>query len=264
MEKQPVLEHSFGIGIADDFDFELNIAIRLLLKLYCQNSQFLKEARGIQSQIRNQIRKESNEGQHLIDKRGAFQILTTDFKSDWQKIEAILSVNQKLNVRVLVERWGLRCDWGCGFLLNANEMLASTFNLVMALSRTPTKEIKYTITPFTTVKEIREFDNHLFEYRTQFKKNLKQSDFRMGKTNQKPVGRSVIWLFSHITPPYLSPVEISDQDENGRDQFYIQTCYQDMAKLLHIELKRGWQKGKRRSKLNDSRLPIRNELKVKI
>jgi len=121
----------------------------------------------------------------------------------------------------------------------------------MALSRTPSTEIKHTVTPFTPANEVREWSGRQIP---QFKKTLKQSGFRMGKTNKKPIGRSVVWLFLHITPPYLSPQEIS-KHECTRDEFYISRCYQDLARLLHIKMKRGWQRGKKRDKLNDNRLP---------
>jgi hypothetical protein len=70
------------IGIADDFDFEPNIAIRLLLKMYCQNNQFLKEALEVQLRVKHSFTAEANQGQHLTDPRRAFQILTSCFKLD--------------------------------------------------------------------------------------------------------------------------------------------------------------------------------------
>jgi len=78
---QDIGNHNIGIRIAEDFDFELNIVIRLLLRLYCKNGQFLKEAHQIQLQLRNQIPKEANLGQYFTDNRGAFQILTSGFKT---------------------------------------------------------------------------------------------------------------------------------------------------------------------------------------
>ena len=84
------------------------------------------------------------------------------------------------------------------------------------------------------------------------KKKASEVDYRgLEKHTKKDIATQIQWLFRHITPPYLNAAEISIYFEKNNneivDQFYIQRCYQKMAKLLGIKLNKGWQKGRKRA-----------------
>ena len=94
-------------------------------------------------------------------------------------------------------------------------------------------------------------------------------DYRgFGKHAKKDIATQVRWLFWHVTPPYLSAAEIATRLQNTKgdsvDQFYIQKCYQNMAKLLGIKLIKGWPKGRKRASQETRASLRRSEIEANI
>ena len=53
----------------------------------------------------------------LIEDRNNYSRLTKEWRHDWQLLLKVIPSDVRVKAEEIAERWGLRCDWGCGFIL---------------------------------------------------------------------------------------------------------------------------------------------------
>ena len=182
----------------------------------------------------------------------------------------------------------MRCDWGCGFITSDIHALYQMKATLTVKSSEGTFAGEMNLSPFmlspgppnsegrlTTTISVYDTDNSIKQklvdlktrakrFREITKKNLDALDYRgFEKHVKKDIATQVQWLFWHITPPYLNATEIATRLQNTGgdvDPFYIQRCYQNIAKLLGIKLIKGWPKGRKRDFSQDTRAEILEKL----
>jgi hypothetical protein len=198
--------------------------------------------------------------------RDNYSRFTNEWRDDWEAALKIIPDDLRLEDAKIAEKWGLRCDCGCGFIISFSPDFRG-----FILSPGPpdrTVELKTKVDIYDDKKSIKQNIENLETEASKFientRNNLGALDYRgFEKQKKKDISTQVQWLFWHITPPYLSSAEI-ETILGTSDRFYIQRCYQKMAKLLGIKLTRGWTKGRRRA-TQDTRAVMRiNEIEAKI
>ncbi len=191
-----------------------------------------------------------------FDNKDNFTRLTDEWRHDWGDLVKAITDDARLDIERIAEKWGLRCDWGCGFIM-FSPLLGYSWEFIM--SPGPPNSM----TNLSAEIDIYDTADSIKDKIADFKKKAKKSlDVRRENANavnyrgferhtKKDISTQVQWLFWHITPPYLNAAEIAARLQNTEgdsvDQFYIQRRYQNMARLLGINLIKGWTKGRRRA-----------------
>ena len=280
-----------------EIGYSCDIALEQLLELYASSSEFKGDLHCMNTRLeliqyrRQQLlkgrRKEPLIPQ-LIKNGDNYSRLTKEWRHDWKVLLKNITDDVRLEVEKIAEKWGLRCDWGCGFIISDIHFLkdikatltfgppGSTLTGELNLSEfmlspgPPNSEgrLTTTISVYDTDDSIKQ---KLADLKTRAKRlreikrrNLGALDYRgFEKHAKKDIATQVQWLFWHITPPYLNAAEIAIRLQNTGgdvDPFYIQRCYQNMAKLLGIKLIKGWPKGRKRDFSQDTRAEILEKL----
>lgn len=243
----------------NEVGYSHDIALQQLLELYASDRQFVRDCYtfNTQPELAEVWQKWLNLGRKeglipsLMKYRDNYTRITREWRHNWQTIAATIPNNSKLEAEKLAEKWGLRCDWGCGFLLDSNAIVPFMFMLSPGPPnsyRRLTMEISVYDTADSIKQKLVGLKHRAKEFQQVVTQDLTDSDYRgFEKQPKKDISTQIKWLFWHITPPYLNAEEIVGRLENDVDQFYVQRCYQNMAKLLGIKLVKGWQKGRKRA-----------------
>ncbi|MFC1910776.1 hypothetical protein ACFLXC_05805 [Chloroflexota bacterium] len=197
-----------------------------------------------------------------------FSRYTKELRNDWEVAANIIPDDLRLEVEKIAGKWGLRCDWGCGFIIN----FSLDFDRGFILSSGPpdsTIEVTFKIDIYddndTIKQQFKDQYNRVITFLENTRDNLSDMDYRgFERQAKKEIAAQIQWLFWHITPPYLNADQIANELENTVDQYYIKRYYQNMAKLLGINLKGGWPKGRRRAKQHTRAGYFENEMEAKI
>ena len=277
--------------------YSCDIALEQLFGLYDSNSEFKRDLHdiNIQPDLVQYRRKQLIKGRRkeplipqLIKNGNNYSRLTKEWRHNWKALLKIIPDDMRLEVEKMAEKWGLRCDWGCGFIISDIHILkgikatltygppGSTLTGELNLSEfmfspgPPNSEGRLTtkISVYDTDNSIKQkladLKTRAKRFREITRRNLGALDYRgFEKHVKKDIATQVQWLFWHITPPYLNATEIATRLQNTGgdvDPFYIQRCYQNIAKLLGIKLIKGWPKGRKRDFSQDTRAEILEKL----
>jgi len=286
-----------------ELGYSCDIALEQLSELYASSSDFKRDCRNFNTQpeliqYRQKQLKKGRRGEPLvlglIKNRDNYSRLTKEWRHDWKALLKAIPDDVKLEAEKVAEKWGFKCDWGCGFIVNSSIFLyplkgVLTFgtpgtertvemNLSdpFVLSPGPpnstahlTTEISIYDNDDSIKQKLADLKKRAKTFREITQKNLGILDYRgFEKQSKKDIATQVQWLFWHITPPYLNATDIATRLQNTDgdfvDPFYIQRCYQNMAKLLGIKLIKGWPKGRRRAS-QQTRAELReSEIEAKI
>lgn len=286
--------------------YSCDIALQELLGFYTSCDQFLADCQDLNSlpelvEYRLSKMKRLSRGEglviSLVNYRDNYTRLSKEWQHDWEALCRPTMNNLISEVEKLADKWGLKCDWGRGFILDTAQVLyplksvlhppqldrALTAKMRLSnrfmVSPAPpsssghlTTEITIYDTEDSLKRKIAEFKKRAKKLRANWQKHLDALDFRgFEKQPKKDIATQVLWLFWHVTPPYLNAAEIAIniQISQGQDvdQFYIQRCYQKVAGILNIKLMKGWTKGRKRasqqtrSKLQEAELKAKKGLK---
>lgn len=284
-----------------EIGYSCDIALKQVVELYASSSEFKRDLHDINTQPelilyrQKQLRK-GRRGEplvvQLIKNRDNYTWLTKEWRHDWKALHKNISDDIIQEFKKIAEKWGLRCNWGCGFIISNIHYLKDiratltiessdgTFTGEMNLSPfmlTPgppnstthlTTEISVSDTDDSIKQKLADMKERAKIFRETTQKNLGALDYRgFEKHAKKDIATQVHWLFWHITPPYLNAAEIAmrlqNTDGDSIDPFYIQRCYQNMAKLLGIKLIKGWTKGRRRASQQTRAVVRENEIEAK-
>ena len=256
-----------------------DIAIESLMILYASSDGFKRDQHNIDTRRELfQHRQEqllSGRGSESyfkgsLEHRDNYSRFTRECREDWEATIKIIPRDLRLEVEKIAEKWGLRIDWGCGFIIN----FSPDFHGFILSPGPPdsTVELKTKVDIYDDKESIKQKIENLETEASKFTENTRINlgalDYRgFEKQKKKDIATQVQWMFWHITPPYLNMTEIAVRIQNTTgdsvDQFYIQRCYQNMAKLLGIKLIKGWPKGRRRA-LQQTRAELReSEIEAK-
>ncbi len=225
------------------------------------------------------------EGESLIHQLArfgtAFGVVTHNWCETWEAYKRTMPSERWQLVEGVADKWGLRCDWGCGFILSTTAfklrwdwgpgfILSANLFDPLAITSVPrdvtkllTMELRADDSTKSLNEKLRDLKALARYVQRQTRSDLRKIDYRGYESHpKKDIRTQVCWLFYHITPPYLSADEIAR--ESDVDQFYVARCYQKMAALLGIRLKKGWQKGRRRDLTLDLRAQIRAKMRPDI
>ena len=262
-----------------ELGYSCEIALRYLMRLYASSDCFRRDWEYINTKaaipdiyrLEQFLNRES-----LIDRafknRNDFSRLTEEWRHDWEELDKIIADDVKMEVAEIAEKWGLRCDWGCGFIMRPSLAYGNEF----VLSPGSPNDMINLSTEVTIFDDIDSIKEKIAELRKEAKRFLKTArehansvDYRgFERHAKKALAPQVQWLFWHITPPYLSASEIAaplqNTERDSVDQFYIQRCYQKMARLLGIKLIKGWTKGRKRASQETRASLRRSEIEAKI
>lgn len=258
-----------------ELGYSCEIALRYLMRLYASSDCFKRDWEYINTKaalseiyrLEQSLNRES-----LIDRafndRNNFSRLTEEWRHDWEELDKIIADDVKMKVAEIAEKWGLRCDWGCGFIMRPSLAYENEFVLSPG-SPNDMVNLPTEVTIFDDTDSIKEKGAELGKEAKRFLKTAREHansvDYRgFERHAKKPLAPQVQWLFWHITPPYLNAVEITMRSQNTDEvycsnEYYIQRCYISMAKLLGISLSKGWTKGRARAK-QDTRGRLRRDV----
>ena len=264
--------------------YSCDIALEQLLELYASSSEFKRNLHCMNTrpELIQYRRKQLIKGRRkeplfvqLIKHRDNYTWLTKEWRHDWKVLLKNIPDDARMEAEKIAEKWGLRCNWGCGCIISTihflNDIKATL--TIKSSDRILTGEMNlspFMLTPgppnstanLTTKISVSDTDDSIKQKLADLKKmakrfqeitlkNYSALDYRgFEKHAKKDIATQVQWLFWHITPPYLNAAEIATRLQNTSgdvDPFYIQRCYQNMAKLLGIKLIKGWPKGRRRA-----------------
>ncbi len=259
-----------------ELGYSCEIALERLLGLYASSDSFKRDWETINTRVEltelyrleQFINRES-----LIDmafkNRDNFTRLTDEWRHDWEELVKVIADDARMDVERLAGKWGLRCDWGCGFIMFSPPF---GYGWEFILSPEPpnstadlTVEISVYDNNDSIKQKLKDQKKRAKEFPETTQKNLGALDYRgFEKHAKKDIATQVQWLFWHITPPYLNAVEITMRSQNTDEvycsnEYYIQRCYISMAKLLGISLSKGWTKGRARAK-QDTRGRLRRDV----
>jgi len=281
-----------------EIGYSCDIALKQLFGLYESNSEFERDLHyiSVQPELIQHRQKQLKEGKRkepllleLIKNGNNYSRLTKEWRHNWKALLKIIPGDVRLEVEKIAEKWGLRCDWGCGFTISDIHFLkyikatltlgppGSTLTGELNLSEFAffpgppnsegrlTTEISVYDTDDSIKQKLADLKTRAKRFREIKRRNLGALGYRgFEKHAKKDIATQVQWLFWHITPPYLNAVEIATrlQYTGGDfvDPFYIQRCYQNIAKLLGIKLIKGWPKGRKRDFSQDTRAEILEKL----
>ena len=262
-----------------ELGYSCEIALERLLGLYASSDSFKRDWETINTRVEltelyrleQFINRES-----LIDmafkNKDNFTRLTDEWRHDWEELVKVIADDVKTEVAEIAEKWGLRCDWGCGFIMRPSLEYENEF----VLSPGPPNDMANLSTEVTIFDDSDFIKEKIAELGKEAKRFLKTSrehsnsvDYRgFERHAKKALAPQVQWLFWHITPPYLSSSEIAaplqNTERDSVDQFYIQRCYQNMAKLLGIKLVKGWTKGRKRASQQTRARLRKSEIEAKM
>jgi len=258
-----------------ELGYSCEIALRQLMGLYALSDCFKHDWEYINTKaalseiyrLEQSLNRES-----LIDRafndRNNFSRLTEEWRHDWEELDKIIADDVKMKVAEIAEKWGPRCDWGCGFIMRPSLAYENEF----VLSPGSPNDMVNLSTEVTIFDDIDSFKEKIAELSKETKIFFKTArehansvDYRgFERHAKKALAPQVQWLFWHITPPYLNAVEITMRSQNTDEvycsnEYYIQRCYISMAKLLGISLSKGWTKGRARAK-QDTRGRLRRDV----
>ncbi|MFC1919680.1 hypothetical protein ACFLWX_02685 [Chloroflexota bacterium] len=255
-----------------EIGYSCDIAFEQLLRLYASCSEFKHDCHYINTkpeviQYRRQQFKKGRRGDPvvlgLIKNRNNFLRITKEWRHNRRGLLKVIPDDVRIEAEKIAEKWGLRCNWGPGLIYSLEPHFYS-FNFM--LSPGPPNSIAHLTTEISiddTDDSIKKKSLDIKKRFKTFKKitqgNLKAVDYRgfEKRATKDSISTQTQWLFWHITDPYLSAREISMIHD--RDEFYIQRCYQLVAKLLGIKLVPGWTKGRKKPK-HETRAEMRRSL----
>lgn len=260
-----------------ELGYSCDIALTKLLELYASREEYRRDYHAIRKMLMPYLPPLSSQQRkdglipRLIEAGNVFRMWTEEWADDWQALLKLIPEGEKYEVEKVTEKWGLRCSWGCGLI---NSLSASPFSYRFNFIVTPgppnstrhlTTEISIYDNADSIKQKLKDQKSKAKRFLETTQNNLSTLDYRgFEKHVKKDIATQVQWLFWHITPPYLNAVEIAGQFQNPDggliDQFYIQRCYQNMAKLLGIKLIKGWPKGRKRDFSQDRRAEILEKL----
>jgi hypothetical protein len=219
-----------------------DIALWELLNLYRENTLFLRDIKQIPNHEILQFT-----FQDLHKKGSIFDMLTDKLVEIWLDCP----IDIKTNVEEIAFKWGLRSKWGCGLVLSHCIQYYDSFFLVSPGPPNSETNISIPISIIDSKKDIREKitqgKHEVKEYQMKVQKHLDRIKYLGYSSHREPdLIKEVQWLFWHVTPPYLDSEEIAER-AGGYDNYYIERCYRNIAKVLGFEMKKGWQRGRRRS-----------------
>jgi len=244
-----------------ELGYACDIALELLLNLYASNSDFTADWQYVDrltEPLQTEMFISGGQPEPLFQAFLKYQTYYGRFCNEeqrrWKTFINIAPDNLRAKIEAFAEKWGLRCDWGCGFIIS----FSPDFHGFILTPGPPdsTLELKTKVDIYNDKEEIKQKFKDLEEKAITFmentRNNLSALDYRgFEKHQKKDLATQVQWLFWHITPPYLNDAEIAARLQNTTgdivDPYYIQRCYQNMAKLLGIKLKKGWPKGRKRA-----------------
>jgi hypothetical protein len=257
-----------------ELGFSSDIALEKLLGMYAECEAFCSDLSAVPNDFNRALElsiltRNSIEEVFLSHGKNKFTYLTARWAQNWHDTPAA----QKDPVERFTQKWGLTCDWGLGLIATEPWPQNWHWNFTSMPMPSTTIRLQVEVNPFT------EPPGYIQRIANSVKAQIKQewaksrsdaveAGFRgLESHTKKDIQSQVEWLFLHITPPYLSSEELALKTQNSEGLIfagvYIERCYQSIAKLLGIELKRGWHKGRRRSRDLDLRAQIRSELTAK-
>ena len=264
------------VNIEREFGYSCDLALQNLMYLFASSATFKNDLHGVMMLpgISLYVKKRVYSGdrkdpmlESLINHKNSYAWLTGMWRKQWKMLNQNISPVEKMKVEEVAKKWGLKCNWGCGFIIGEQPSFYAYKFLLTPVPPVVTKRLSIDIGINDTKYSI---DHKLIDLKTRAKKSrmasikeLEAFDFRcFGKDNKKDIGTQIQLLFWRITPPYFTAEEIAENvtysDGSRGSEYYIRDCYSDMAKLLGIKLVKGWTKGRKRD--FDHRSNIRVEL----
>ncbi|BAQ35235.1 hypothetical protein [Dehalococcoides sp. UCH007] len=241
------------------FGFRNALALSSLVEFYYNSNTFKKDVEQLARYLPNYrtashgLTKADIKKIFLVNDDSDYFRITNQWVELWGKRKSQLStiVIQKINE--VTEKWGLRCFWGEGFVLTCAQAAKSGLWLGIILPtmlyKVPGKPVNLTlaIDGLETNKDLKERISGLAVEAERKRKQLRSYWDRIGYETsvQDNLAKAVSWLFMRVTPPYLSPGKIAEEENS--DYVHVQREYQKIAKLLGIKLTKGWIKGRKRT-----------------
>jgi hypothetical protein len=247
-----------------------DLALRKLLELYASSKEYRSDLHSLGMELlpyRPSLKKMKRKDgliPRLIKNKDSYTLLTKEWRCDWRNLIKRLPSTLRGEIETVAEKWGLKCTWGCGLITGIQSPRFYMTNFIVVpgppQSRTYLKtEIDINDTRESIKHKAKDLERKASGFLERTRKNLNTLDYRGFESHKKKdIATQVQWLFWHITPPYLNSLEIATklQESSGDfvDRFYVQRCYQNMAKLLGIRLTKGWPKGRKRDQQQDGRV----------